>query len=103
MKINDQNKPPFFREILEKFFSKEIFNSTKSASFTVNDYSSLLKIVFENLVQSLINFMPDWLFVYNPLAKELSLVHLIIEKTKLKDLIDDEASVAILESSSYNY
>ncbi|WP_418905349.1 hypothetical protein QIA31_05240 (plasmid) [Borreliella turdi] len=41
--------------------------------------------------------MPDWLFVYNPLVKELLLVHLIIEKTKLKNLIDDEASGAILD------
>ncbi|WP_418906507.1 hypothetical protein QIA30_05480 (plasmid) [Borreliella turdi] len=41
--------------------------------------------------------MPDWLFVYNPLLKELLLVHLIIEKTKLKNLIDDEASGAILD------
>ncbi len=102
VKINDQNKPLFI-EILEKFFNKELFNSTKSVSLAVNDYLRLLKIVFENPVQSLINFIPDWLFVYNPLLKELSLVHLIIEKTKLKDLIDDEASEAILESSSYNY
>lgn len=74
-----------------------MFNSIKSVSFTVNDYSSLLKIAFENPVQFPINFVPDWLFVYNPLVKELSLVHLIIEKTKLKELIDDDASEAILD------
>lgn len=96
VKVNDNNKP-VFRGILEKFFSRDLFNSTKSVSFTVNDYSSLLKIAFENPVQFPINFSPDWLFVYNPLAKELSLVHLIIEKTKLKDLIDDDASEAILD------
>ncbi|WP_418904978.1 hypothetical protein [Borreliella lusitaniae] len=96
VKVNDNNKP-IFRGILEKFFSRELFDSTKSISFTVNDYSSLLKIVFENPVQFPINFVTEWLFVYNPLVKELSLVHLIIEKTKLKDLIDDEASEAILD------
>ncbi|XPC97974.1 right-handed parallel beta-helix repeat-containing protein (plasmid) [Borreliella japonica] len=96
VKVNDKNNP-VFRGILEKFFSRDLFNSTKSVSFTVNDYSSLLKIAFENPVQFPINFSPDWLFVYNPLAKELSLVHLIIEKTKLKDLIDDDASEAILD------
>ncbi len=96
VKVNDNNNP-VFRGILEKFFSRDLFNSTKSVSFTVNDYSSLLKIAFENPVQFPINFLPDWLFVYNPLAKELSLVHLIIEKTKLKDLIDDDASEAILD------
>ncbi|WP_434792941.1 right-handed parallel beta-helix repeat-containing protein (plasmid) [Borreliella burgdorferi] len=96
VKINN-NKKPIFRGILEKFFSRSLFNSTKSVSFTVNDYSSLLKIVFENPVQFPINFVPDWLFVYNPLIKELSIVHLIIEKTKLKDFIDDENSEAILD------
>lgn len=96
VKVSD-NKNPVFTGILEKFFSRDLFNSTKSVSFTVNDYSSLLKIAFENPVQFPINFSPDWLFVYNPLAKELSLVHLIIGKTKLKDLIDDDASEAILD------
>ncbi|WP_223147392.1 right-handed parallel beta-helix repeat-containing protein [Borreliella bavariensis] len=96
VKVNDNNTP-VFRGILEKFFSRDLFNSTKSVSFTVNDYSSLLKIAFENPVQFPINFVPDWLFVYNPLVKELSLVHLIIEKTKLKDLIDDDVSEAILD------
>ncbi len=95
VKVNDGNKP-IFRGILEKFFSREIFNSTKSITFTVNDYSYLLKIVFENPVQFPINFAPDWLFVYNPLVKELSIVHLMIEKTKIKDLIDDDSSEAIL-------
>lgn len=96
VKVNNNNTP-IFRGILEKFFSRDLFNSIKSVSFTVNDYSSLLKIAFENPVQFPINFVPDWLFVYNPLVKELSLVHLIIEKTKLKDLIDDDASEAILD------
>lgn len=96
VKVNNNNTP-VFRGILEKFFSRDLFNSIKSVSFTVNDYSSLLKIAFENPVQFPINFVPDWLFVYNPLVKELSLVHLIIEKTKLKDLIDDDASEAILD------
>ncbi|WP_417903214.1 right-handed parallel beta-helix repeat-containing protein [Borreliella burgdorferi] len=96
VKVNNNNTP-VFRGILEKFFSRDLFNSIKSVSFTVNDYSSLLKIAFENPVQFPINFVPDWLFVYNPLVKELSLVHLIIEKTKLKDLIDDDASKAILD------
>ncbi|WP_233709286.1 right-handed parallel beta-helix repeat-containing protein [Borreliella bavariensis] len=96
VKVSD-NKKPVFTGILEKFFSRDLFNSTKSVSFTVNDYSSLLKIAFENPVQFPINFSPDWLFVYNPLAKELSLVHLIIGKTKLKDLIDDVASEPILD------
>ncbi len=96
VKVNDGNKP-IFRGILEKFFSREIFNSTKNITFNVNDYSSLLKIIFENPVQFPINFAPDWLFVYNPLVKELSIVHLMVETTKLKDLIDDEASEAILD------
>lgn len=96
VKVNDGNKP-IFRGILEKFFSREIFNSTKNITFNVNDYSSLLKIIFENPVQFPINFAPDWLFVYNPLVKELSIVHLMLETTKLKDLIDDEASEAILD------
>lgn len=96
VKVNNNNTP-VFRGILEKFFSRDLFNSIKSVSFTVNDYSSFLKIAFENPVQFPINFVPDWLFVYNPLVKELSLVHLIIEKTKLKGLIDDDASEAILD------
>lgn len=50
VKVSD-NKKPVFTGILEKFFSRDLFNSIKSVSFTVNDYSSLLKIAFENPVQ----------------------------------------------------
>lgn len=58
VKVNDNNNP-VFRGILEKFFSRNLFNSTKSVPFTVNDYSSLLKIAFKNPVQFPINFSPD--------------------------------------------
>ncbi|AHH13416.1 Hypothetical protein BHO_0121500 (plasmid) [Borrelia hermsii YBT] len=85
-----------FKGILEKFFNREVFNSTKSISFTVNDYSKLLSVVFERPIQFPVNYNPDWLYVYNPLVREQSVVHLILEKSNLKDLIDDDGSESIL-------
>ncbi|UPA11455.1 right-handed parallel beta-helix repeat-containing protein (plasmid) [Borrelia parkeri] len=85
-----------FKGVLEKFFNREVFNSTKSISFTVNDYSKLLSVVFEKPIQFPVNYNPDWLYVYNPLVKELSVVHLILQKSNLKDLIDDDGSESIL-------
>ncbi|AHH07164.1 Hypothetical protein BCD_1098 (plasmid) [Borrelia crocidurae DOU] len=89
-------KKPLFKGILEKFFNREVLNSTKTINFVVNDYSKLLNIVFEKPIQFPINFNPDWLYVYNPLIKEQSLVHLILGKTKLDDSIDDDGSESIL-------
>ncbi|WKC58522.1 right-handed parallel beta-helix repeat-containing protein [Borrelia sp. P9F1] len=86
-----------FKGILEKFFTREVLDSTKGISFTVADYSRLLRISFENPVQFPINFVPDWLYVYNPYVEDQSLVHLILARTKLADSIDNEAGEAILE------
>ncbi|ATQ20394.1 right-handed parallel beta-helix repeat-containing protein (plasmid) [Borrelia miyamotoi] len=95
VKVNEGDTA-LFNGILEKFFNREVLDSTKSISFTVNDYSKLLDIVFEKPIQFPINFNPEWLYVYNPLVKEQSIVHLMLQKTKLKDLIDDDGSQSIL-------
>ncbi|WP_317135457.1 hypothetical protein [Borrelia miyamotoi] len=69
VKVNEDDTA-LFNGILEKFFNREVLDSTKSISFTVNDYSKLLDIVFEKPIQFPINFNPEWLYVYNPLVKE---------------------------------
>ncbi|UPA17211.1 right-handed parallel beta-helix repeat-containing protein (plasmid) [Borrelia coriaceae] len=85
-----------FKGVLEKFFSRAVLDATKSISFTVNDYSELLRVSFEKPIQFPINFNPDWLYVYKPSEKEHSLVHLMLEKSNLKDLIDDAGAEEIL-------
>ncbi|UGQ16709.1 right-handed parallel beta-helix repeat-containing protein [Borrelia sp. RT5S] len=92
-----EGSSPLFAGILEKFFTREVLEATASISFTVNDYSKLLRISFENPVQFPVNFAPDWLYVYNPYTQDQSIVHLILAKTKLANSVDNEASEAILE------
>ncbi|UGQ17927.1 ParA family protein [Borrelia sp. RT1S] len=92
-----EGSSPLFAGILEKFFTREVLETTASISFTVNDYSKLLRISFENPVQFPVNFAPDWLYVYNPYIQDQSIVHMILAKTKLANSVDNEASEAILE------
>ncbi|WP_232535973.1 right-handed parallel beta-helix repeat-containing protein [Borrelia sp. A-FGy1] len=92
-----EGRKPLFKGILEKFFTREVLDLSKGISFTVNDYSSLLRFSFQRPVQFPVAYLPDWLYVYNPFIKDQSVLHLILEHTKLADLVDEEASEAILD------